>query len=91
MLESLDHVDLPARAVPLEHRRVQVGDQPVELLVRSRRRQREVHHVMAHVDGIDLLPLRHTDLREDRYAVEGLDRPGPEIGIDDLLHDLPAT
>ena len=57
--QPLDHVHLPARAMALEHRGVQVGDQLVQLLVGARRRQGEVQHVVARVDALDLLPQRH--------------------------------
>ena len=55
-LQSVDDVHPPARAVPLQHRRVQIGDEFVQLRVRARRRQRPVLDMPVHVEVVDLPP-----------------------------------
>jgi hypothetical protein len=89
--EPVDHVHLPAGTVPLEHRRVQVGDQFVQLLVRARCRQREMQYVVARVDSLDLLPHGQADLAEDRDAVERRLRLRAAVGVHDLAHDPGAA
>ena len=89
--QALDHVHLPARAVALEHRGVQVGDQLVQLLVGARRRQRDVQHVMSRVDALDLLPLGQARLQEHGDPVERRLRLRAAVGRDDLACGVRAA
>jgi hypothetical protein len=75
----------------LEDRRVQVGDQLVQLLVGTGRGQGEVQHVVRGVDALDLLPQRHAGLAEHRDAIERRQRLRGAIGGRDLARDLAAA
>jgi hypothetical protein len=48
--EPLDHVQFPERPGPVHHRRVQVGDALLELVLAARRRQPGAAHVVIEVD-----------------------------------------
>ncbi len=89
--QPLDDVHLPAGAMPLEDRRVQVGDQLVQLLVGTGRGQGEVQHVVRGVDALDLLPQRHAGLPEHGDAVERRQGLRGAIGRHDLANDLAAA
>jgi hypothetical protein len=90
-LETLDHVDLPAGAMSLEDRRVQVGDQRVQLLVGARGRQGEVVDVVPGVDILDLLPHRHSGPAEHGDAVERRSRFRAPVRLDDRASGVAAA
>jgi hypothetical protein len=87
----VDHPGAKQRAVAIEHRLMQIGHQPQQVVIGSSGRERQMLDVVLRIPVRRLPEMGHAAAQEFRDIVERRRRPVRPVGLHDLAHDRRAA